>query len=126
MGSANTIMKSQHYTNENPREYITKDLSMIRELLHPDDIPGLKVSLAEAVVDAFQVTEKHYHTDSDEIYYCLEGSGILYIDDQAYDFSPQKFYLLPKNTTHYLKAQTRLRLLCFCSPAYSHEQTVLV
>ena len=114
------------YSNESPLEYVTKDLSVIRELLNQHCVPGLGLSLAEAVVEAGHATEKHYHTAFDEIYYCLEGEGTLYINDQACEFAAHMFYLLPKNATHYLRAAARLRLLCICCPGYTHEQTVLV
>lgn len=112
--------------NDIPSEYVTKDLSAIRELLHPDRIPGLGVSLAEAVVEESCSTIRHYHIESDEIYYCLEGEGTLYINEKEYEFSTGKYYLIPKNASHLLTAKTRLRLLCICHPPYSHEQTVLI
>ncbi|GHU06267.1 hypothetical protein FACS1894158_12170 [Betaproteobacteria bacterium] len=105
--------------------YITKDQSLIRELLHPKDIPGLGMSLAEATVEAGGITARHRHPEFDEIYYGLEGEGILYIDDQPHPFTPHSYYLLPRNTWHWLKAGSRLRLLCACCPGYTHEGTVL-
>jgi mannose-6-phosphate isomerase-like protein (cupin superfamily) len=108
-----------------PKPYGTKDKSLIRELLHPKDIPGLGMSLAEAVVEAGGITARHCHPEFDEIYYGLEGEGILYIDDQPHPFKPHSYYLLPKNTWHWLEAISRLRLLCVCCPGYTHEGTVL-
>ena len=108
-----------------PEPYVTKDGSRIRELLHPAFLPGLGMSLAEAVVEAGQSTERHYHTAFDEIYYCLEGEGVLYINDAAHPFSPGSYYLLPKGATHYLAAAAKLRLLCVCCPGYTHDETVI-
>ena len=105
--------------------YITKDGSSIRELLHPAFTPELGVSLAEAVVEASCETTGHRHSGFDEIYYCLEGEGTLYINDVPHPFSPHRFYLLPKTAVHRLRADTRLRLLCVCCPAYTHEGTEL-
>ena len=117
---------SDRYTNHNPLEYITKDNSLIRELLNPKVSPDLSLSLAEAVVEAGASTIEHIHTDFDEIYYCLEGSGFLFINGEAFAFEPGDFYLLPKLSRHYLRATSQLKLLCICQPAYNHSQTELL
>ena len=49
----------------------------IWEFLNANVIPGLGLSLAEAVVEAEQSTVAHYHEGFGEIYYCLEGEGAL-------------------------------------------------
>ena len=109
-----------------PEAYVTKDGSLIRELAHPFFVPGLGMSLAEAEVEAGGRTEAHFHTTFDEIYYCLEGAGVLHVNGEGHPFSPGVFHLMRKGSTHFLTATTRIRLLCFCSPAYSHEETVLL
>ncbi len=119
-------MNKSKFTNVSPKEYVTKDASRIRELLNPEVAPGLNLSLAEAVVEAGQCTLKHWHGVSNEVYYCLEGTGILYIDDEPYNLEPHSFYLLPKACSHYLEASTRVRLLCICQPPYTHQQTTLI
>jgi mannose-6-phosphate isomerase-like protein (cupin superfamily) len=113
------------YTNTAVQEYITKDASMIRELLNASVVPGLGMSLAEAIVEAGKSTHAHHHRDCDEIYYCLEGRGTLTINGEAFAFATGDFYLLPKGATHGLHAAERLRVLCICCPGYSHEGTVL-
>ena len=109
-----------------PEAYVTKDGSRIRELVHPLFAPGLGMSLAEAEVAAGGRTRAHFHTSFDEIYYCLEGAGVLYVNGEALPFSPGVYHFMPKGSTHYLSATTKLRLLCCCSPAYTHEDTVLL
>ncbi len=109
-----------------PEPYVTKDGSVVRELVHPRSFPGLGMSLAEAVVLAGGKTEAHFHTDFDEIYYCLEGAGVLYVNGEPQPFSPGVYRLLPKGSTHHLTATTTLRLLCVCCPGYTHEETVIV
>ncbi len=108
-----------------PEAYVTKDKSLVRELLHPSFVPGLGMSLAEAVVEAGAVTAEHRHTAFDEIYYGLEGEGTLVIDGAPHDFGPHRYFLLPGGCRHYLRAATRLRLLCVCCPGYTHGETVL-
>lgn len=116
-------MKS--FTNLSPKTYVTKDASLIRELMNGEVSPGLGVSLAEAVVEAGASTAPHRHMTFDEIYYCLEGEGALFIDRESFPFSAGSFYLIPRGSEHALRAVTRLTLLCICSPGYEHEHTVL-
>lgn len=107
-----------------PKVYVTKDGSRIRELANPLLVPGLGMSLAEAVVEPGESTIPHFHTDFDEIYYCLEGAGVLYVNDAPHPFSPGAYHLMRKGAKHFLTATTRLRILCACCPAYTHEETV--
>lgn len=116
---------SMHRVGEAPQPYVTKDGSTIRELVHPARWPGLGMSLAEAVVEAGGSTLRHVHTSFDEIYYCLEGTGVLYVDDAPGSFEPGDYRLIARGSSHYLTATTKLRLLCVCCPGYTHEATVL-
>lgn len=109
-----------------PEAYVTKDGSTVRELAHPLFVPGLGMSLAEAVVEAGGKTETHFHTSFDEIYYCLEGAGVLYVNSEPHPFFPGVCHLMTKGAAHSLTATTKLRLLCLCCPAYSHEETILL
>lgn len=113
------------YTNTDIQEYVTKDGSLIRELLNATHASRLGMSLAEAIVESGACTQAHHHKDCDEIYYCLEGVGELRINEKPFAFKPGSFYLLPKRALHSLRAESRLRLLCICCPGYSHEGTVL-
>lgn len=108
-----------------PEPYVTKDASLVRELVHPAFVPGAGMSLAQAEVAAGSATEWSLHTTFDEICYCLEGAGVLHVNDKTFPFFPGACHYLPKGSWHHLVATTTLKLLCVCCPAYSHEETVL-
>lgn len=114
------------YTNENAKAYRTKDKTEIRELFNASVAPGLGLSLAEASLPAGLKSAEHHHPDFDEIYYCLDGTGVLFINGRPDSFTPRSFYLLPRGASHYLAAESDLRLLCICQPGYSHEGTELL
>lgn len=98
--------------------FTTKDGSLIRELQHTQ-----AQSLAEAKLEPGQVTERHYHRASEEIYFLLDGTGVLELDGQLRDVQPGDAVLIPPGTWHQLRALEPLRFLCCCSPAYSHSDT---
>jgi mannose-6-phosphate isomerase-like protein (cupin superfamily) len=98
--------------------FTTKDGSSIRELQHTQ-----AQSLAEAKLEPGQVTERHYHRDSEEIYFLLDGTGVLELDGQLRDVQPGDAVLIPPGTWHQIRALEPLRFLCCCSPAYAHSDT---
>jgi len=59
------------------KPFITKDKSQIREFYHSQN-----VSLAEAVVDIGEITESHFHKTSEEIYFILDGKGLIDIEGE--------------------------------------------
>ncbi len=107
--------------------YMTKDGSRIWELFHPDASPVRGFSVAEALVEAGQGTEAHVHRKSQEVYYVLEGSGVLRRGGECLDVAPGDAILIPPGTPHNIKntGAGALRILCMCCPPYSHDDTAL-
>ena len=98
--------------------FTTKDGSTIRELHHTD-----VQSLAEATLAAGQTTQRHYHRESEEIYFLLEGEGDLEVDGETRHVGPGDAALIPPGTWHEIVAGSPLRFLCCCAPPYSHDDT---
>lgn len=108
--------------------YVTKDGSEIRELLHPARDGNRNQSLAEALVLPGAQTHCHRHLLSEEIYHFLEGAGRMRLGTDSFAVGPGDTVLIPPGTPHALDnpGPAPLRLLCCCSPAYSHEDTELL
>ena len=98
--------------------FTTKDGSTIRELHHTP-----AQSLAEASLPAGASTQRHYHRASEEIYLIVEGEGELEIDGEHRHVTSGDAALIPPGAWHTIVAGSDLRLLCCCSPAYSHDDT---
>jgi len=112
----------------NIQAYITKDGSEIRELLHPDVFPVLKQSLAEAIVPVGKTTKLHRHLKSNEIYHITGGQGIMVLGDEKTNVTTGDTIFIPAGTPHKIlnPGDVPLKILCFCCPAYSHEDTELL
>jgi mannose-6-phosphate isomerase-like protein (cupin superfamily) len=109
---------------EKQTPFTTKDGSTIRSILDATNAPVEKQSLAEAAVPAGGATERHYHRESEEFYFILEGEGTMEVDGQRQDVGPGAAVLIPAGAWHQITAAaTPLRFLCCCSPPYSHEDT---
>ena len=105
--------------------FTTGDGSTIRSILDLSNAPVQQQSLAEASLAADQSTKRHHHKLTEEIYFILEGQGIIEVDGETRMVVPGDAILLPAGAWHVIRAQTALRFLCSCAPPYSHEDTYL-
>jgi mannose-6-phosphate isomerase-like protein (cupin superfamily) len=100
--------------------FTTKDGSTIRELHHTP-----AQSLAEALLEPGQATQRHYHERSEEIYLVTKGSGELEVDGETRTVRRGDAILIPPGAWHTLAndGTSELTILCMCAPPYSHEDT---
>jgi mannose-6-phosphate isomerase-like protein (cupin superfamily) len=105
--------------------FTTKDGSTIRELLGLPTSSARNQSLAEATLPPGGATERHYHLESEEIYYLVEGTGEMELDDERCPVAPGDAVLIPPGAWHQIRAAAGgpLRFLCCCAPPYRHEDT---
>ncbi|MCI0744991.1 MAG: cupin domain-containing protein [Verrucomicrobia subdivision 3 bacterium] len=107
--------------------FITKDGSEIRELLAHRNSAIRNQSLAEARLPAGASTQEHYHARTEEIYFITAGSGRMRIEGEMADVKSGDAIAIPPGKRHKLwntGAET-LKLLCCCSPAYEHSDTII-
>ena len=108
--------------------FVTKDGSLIRELLSHRNSSIRNQSLAEATVPPLTSTDAHYHPVSEEIYFILEGEATMYLGERSFTIRPGDAIAIPPGVVHWLNNTelTPLRLLCCCAPGYEHHDTVMV
>lgn len=114
------------YSQSEP--YKTKDGSIIRELLHPDQHGNTNQSLAEATVPVNSTTMLHLHRTSEEIYHVTQGTGLMTLGDQQFDIKHGDTICIQPGTAHCVEntGKDELKILCSCSPAYQHDDTELL
>lgn len=83
--------------------------------------------MAEALVKPGKETGDHMHLKSQEVYYIIEGKGRMCVDGKTADVAAGDTVLIKPGTAHRIKntGADALRILCVCSPPYSHEDTIL-
>ena len=108
--------------------FITKDGSVIRELLHPTIHGPGAMSFAEAIVESGGTTLLHRHGQSEEIYHITAGSGTMRLGQAEFDIRNGDTIVIPPGTTHNVTntGPSALKILCVCHPAYADEDTVLL
>lgn len=102
--------------------FATADGSIIRSLLDRSNAPVANHSLAEATLEPDQATVRHHHRIAEEIYYLVEGRGLMEIDGETREVAVGHAILIPPGAWHQITntGEGPLRLLCTCSPAYDH------
>ena len=108
--------------------YKTLDGSLVTELVRPQSEGSEKLSLAEAVIRPGQSTLFHVHRNSEEIYYVLEGEGLLRIGACQFEARVGDARLIRPGEEHNVSCigATPLRILCACSPPYRHDDCQIV
>jgi mannose-6-phosphate isomerase-like protein (cupin superfamily) len=106
---------------------ITKDGSENREWAGRVAAPSVNQSLAEATLPPGGATTEHFHRQSEELYLVTTGTGRLRIEGDEREIGVGDCAVIPPGARHKLwnTGDDVLRVVCACSPAYSHEDTVL-
>ena len=113
---------------ERIQPFTTKDGSLVRELMHPRVHGNSKQSLAEALAPVGTETIMHRHLVSEEIYHVTDGVGEMTLGQAQFVIGRGDTVCILPGMAHRVKntGTILLRILCCCSPAYSHEDTELV
>jgi mannose-6-phosphate isomerase-like protein (cupin superfamily) len=105
--------------------FVTKDGSTIRELCGLPTGGTSRHSVAEATLAPGESTQRHYHGESEEVYFLLEGEGRLELDGDVGAVRSGDAVPIPPGTWHTITntGSGPLRILCTCAPPYRHEDT---
>jgi mannose-6-phosphate isomerase-like protein (cupin superfamily) len=108
--------------------FTTKDGSEIRELLAHRNSCIRNQTLAEARLPPGGSTLRHYHVETEEIYYVLAGQGEMRVGEEIRKVGPGDAVAIPPGAIHQIAntGSDPLRFLCCCAPGYEHEDTVLI
>lgn len=104
-------------------EFIAGDSTILRELLHPDKADlELHYSLAHARLRPGETSYSHILKTS-EVYYILEGEGIMHINDEQQNVFPSQAIYIPPYHKQFIHncGSTDLVFLCIVDPAWRIE-----
>lgn len=109
-------------------EFTAGDNCILREILHPDKADlDLRYSLAHAVVRPGQTTWKH-RLKTSEVYYIMEGEGIMRIDDETAPVRSGSTVYIPPRAMQCItnSGKTDLKFICIVDPAWRKEDEEVV
>ncbi len=104
-------------------EFIAGDGCTLREMLHPDKADlKIRYSLAHAVVKPGDTTWAHRLRTS-EVYYIMEGEGIMHINGESAPVRPgSTIYIPPMSEQSITNPGDRdLKFICIVDPAWQKK-----
>ncbi len=121
----NTTLRTTHAAVE---PFVTKDGSLIRELMHPQSHGCRSQSLAEATVAPGAITALHRHHATEELYHIVAGRGTMTLGEERFEVQPGDTICIRPGTAHCIEnhGAEPLRFLCCCAPAYRDDDTEFV
>src|SRR3569833_823703 len=105
--------------------FVTKDGSIIRELMHPQVHGNRMQSLAEAIVPPQSRTLLHRHHLSEELYHVTGGSGRMRLGEHEFPVTVGDTVCIAPGTPHALinPGDTKLRQHNTTTPTKTHNET---
>ncbi len=105
-------------------QFVAGDRSLIREVLHPKN-DGIEsgFSLAHATVKKGGKTVPHRLKKSVEVYYILQGEGLMHINNEVKIVRENQAVFIPPNSLQWIEntGNKDLVFLCVVSPPWSEE-----
>jgi mannose-6-phosphate isomerase-like protein (cupin superfamily) len=105
----------------------TRHGSEIRPLVDrtTSDINGC--SLAEEILPPGHAVTPHHHRQIEEIYYIVEGRGVMTVGDEQREVAAGDAVYVPRGQRHTLSntGAEPIKLLLVCGPAFFYEDEVL-
>lgn len=101
-------------------EIAALDGCVLRELFNSDKQElSIRYSLAHAKVGPLKSTCPHKLKNS-EVYYIIQGKGIMHIDDESAQVGPGDAIYIPPGARQYMTntRETELEFLCIVDPAW--------
>jgi mannose-6-phosphate isomerase-like protein (cupin superfamily) len=107
---------------------LAADGSLVRELAAPGNAPLAGHSLAEIRHPVGTASREHWHRVAEEVYYVLEGEGVVRVDGQVRTIGPGDVVVISPGQRHKVAQQgdRDLVLLVTCVPAYSPAEVVFL
>ena len=100
----------------------------IKQYFHPHNtLNGINYSLAQFTLGPRKKSKLH-KISSSEIYYILEGSGMLNINEETYQLEKDDSVYVPPNSKQCIEntGSINLRFLCIVEPAWKADDEILL
>ena len=100
----------------------------IKQYFHPHNTRnGINYSLAQFTLEPGKKSKLHKITSS-EIYYILEGSGNLNVNENTYRLEKDDSAYVPPNSKQFIEntGEGNFRFLCIVEPAWKADNEILL
>jgi len=100
----------------------------IRQIFHPHNtLNGIRYSVSHSELNPGKKAKLHKMKTS-EVYYILQGEGVLQIDDDTFKISKDQAIYIPPHSKQRIEntGKDELKFLCIVDPAWKHEDEVIL
>jgi len=100
----------------------------IKQYFHPHNtLNGINYSLAQFILESGKKSKIHKMSSS-EIFYILEGSGIIHVNDEIHHLKKDDSIYVPPNSKQFIENEgtSDLKFLCIVEPAWKANDEVLL
>ena len=104
------------------------DETVLCELLHPkNEHVKMGCSVAHAIIHPGRASLPHKLKKSVEIYYIIEGEGIMHIDNESTEVNPGDAIYIPSESAQWIEntGDDHLKFLCVVTPPWQEEDEEL-
>lgn len=110
---------------DNARIINTPHGSEIRPLMDRTNSAIQKCSLAEEVLPAGAAVGRHFHRETEEIYYIVSGSGEMTVGSETAQVSAGDAVYIPVGNIHTLKntGTEPMKLMLICGAAHNFDDS---
>ncbi|MGD8708407.1 MAG: cupin domain-containing protein [Nitrosopumilaceae archaeon] len=102
--------------------------TIIKQHFHPHNtLNGIRCSLAEFTLEIGKKSRPH-KLKSSEVYFILEGKGVLYVNDEFFEMTKGDSAYVPPMSKQFIEnsGNVDLRFLCIVDPAWKAEDEMVL
>jgi mannose-6-phosphate isomerase-like protein (cupin superfamily) len=90
------------------------------DLINSEVSKATRLSLATIFIEPGRSSQLHYHKMMEEIYYFIEGAGIVTVGSETFEVSPGAAVFIPIGELHQVKnhSDQRLKFISADSPSF--------
>lgn len=102
--------------------------TVISQIFHPHNtLNGIRYSISHCTITPGKKSKKH-KMKSSEIYYILQGQGIMHVDDEAQEVLENDAVYIPPFSSQYIEnsGEEDLEILCIVDPAWRQEDEIVL
>jgi mannose-6-phosphate isomerase-like protein (cupin superfamily) len=102
--------------------------TIISQIFHPHNtLNGIRCSVSHSTVKPGKRSKRHKMKTS-EVYYIIEGNGIIHIDEQSQQVSKDDAVFIPPFSVQFIEntGTSDLKFLCIVDPAWRQEDEIVL
>ena len=112
---------------EESKSFLGEEGTEIRQIFHPNNtLNGISFSLAHSIILSGKRSKPH-KMKSAEVYFVLQGEGIIHVDDEVRKIQQNESVYVPPMSRQFLEntGDLDLKVLCIVDPAWRQKDEIV-